>query len=36
MVRIYLNDEAQTIESTQSLHDLLMQNNHVEQHLPWQ
>ena len=32
MIRIYLNDEVQQIESTQSLHDLLMKNNHVEQH----
>ena len=32
MISIYFNDEVQQIESNQSLHDLLMQNNHAEQH----
>jgi len=31
MVNIYLNDEVQHIP-TQSLHDLLMQNNYIDQH----
>lgn len=32
MVSIYLNNEVQQIEPTQSLHELLIQNNYIEQH----
>ncbi|CEG56876.1 sulfur carrier protein ThiS [Legionella fallonii] len=32
MVSIYLNDTVQQIEPTQSLHELLIQNNYIEQH----
>ncbi|KTC78358.1 sulfur carrier protein ThiS [Legionella brunensis] len=32
MASIYLNDEIYQIEPAQSLHDLLMQNNHIGQH----
>lgn len=32
MVSIYLNDVIQQIEPTHSLHDLLIQNNYIEQH----
>lgn len=32
MIGIYLNDVVQKIEPTQSLRDLLIQNNHIEQH----
>ena len=31
MIHIYLNDAAHQIEPTQSLHELLNQNNHVDQ-----
>jgi len=32
MVSIHFNDVLQQVESTQSLHDLLIQNNYIEQH----
>ncbi len=32
MVSIYLNDAVQQIEPTQSLQELLIQNNYIEQH----
>lgn len=32
MIPIYFNDEVHQMEPTLSLHDLLIQKNHVEQH----
>jgi len=32
MVSIYLNDAVQQIEPTQSLQELLIQNNYIDQH----
>jgi sulfur carrier protein len=32
MIKIYLNEVVKQIEPTQSLYDLLKQNNHLEQH----
>lgn len=32
MIDIYINDEMHQIEPTQSLHDLLIHNNHIKQH----